>query len=130
MKSNLVNANCFRSLSPIVVLKPATRRQQNPQQSSGGSDRHPLRSELAASKTAQERLHQRYVELGKTILSLLQQFDVTMREATAGKLDSAVGEAANTAKKFDSHGLPLVPQPSANNGAMGTNNGHQLPIEP
>jgi hypothetical protein len=94
------------------------------------ADRNRLRAELAASKAAQERLHQRYVELGKTVLSLLQQFDITMREAMAGSPDSAVGEAANTAKKFDSHGLPLVPQPSGANGANGHHNGHQLPVEP
>jgi hypothetical protein len=94
------------------------------------ADRNRLRNELAGSRAAQERLHQRYVELGKTVLSLLQQFDITMREAMAGTPDSAVGEAANPAKKFDSHGLPLVPQPSGANGATGHHNGHQLTVEP
>ena len=94
------------------------------------ADRNRLRNELASSRAAQERLHQRYVELGKTVLSLLQQFDATMREAMAGTPDGTLGEAAKSAKKFDSHGLPLVPQPSGANGTNGHHNGHQLPVEP
>jgi hypothetical protein len=57
-------------------------------------------------------------------------FDVTMREAMAGSPDGTLGESTNTAKKFDSHGLPLVPQPSGANSANGHHNGHQIPVEP
>ena len=42
------------------------------------ADKNHLRNELASSKAARERLHQRYVELGKSILSLLQQFEVRL----------------------------------------------------
>jgi hypothetical protein len=89
------------------------------------ADRNHLRSEVAAAKVAQERLHQQYIELGKTILSLLQQFDVTMREAKSGRSESNPAEAANTSKQFDTHGRPV-----GLNGANGHHNGHELPLEP
>jgi|RhiMetdeSRZDD1v2_1073273.scaffolds.fasta_scaffold332472_2 hypothetical protein len=94
------------------------------------ADRNHLRSEVAAAKVAQERLHQQYIELGKTILSLLRQFDVTMREAKSGRSESNPAEAANTSKQFDTHGLPVAPRPVGLNGANGHHNGHELPLEP
>lgn len=93
------------------------------------ADRNHLRNELANSKAAHERLHQRYLELGKSILSLLQQFEVTMREVMHASSDGTSGEAANNAKKFDSKGLPIAPHANAHNGAE-HHNGHGLPVEP
>jgi hypothetical protein len=72
------------------------------------ADRNNLRSvlaaherELAASRAAEEdlkrqlgMLHQRYLELAKRVVSQLQQFDCTMREAIAGRPESTHGEPA------------------------------------
>src|SRR5262245_7244687 len=72
------------------------------------ADRNNLRSilaaherELAASRAAQESLnrrlgvlHQRYVELAKSIVSQLQQFDSAMREAMSDRSEITNGEAA------------------------------------
>jgi hypothetical protein len=104
------------------------------------SDRNNLRNilaaherELAASRAAQESLkhrlgvlHQRYIELGKSIVSQLQQFDSAMREAMSDRSESQNGDpGANS--QFDSNGLPVASRPNGQNGH------HQvrgLPLEP
>ena len=104
------------------------------------SDRNNLRNilaaherELAASRAAQESLkhrlgvlHQRYIELGKSIVSQLQQFDSAMREAMSDRSESQNGDpVANS--QFDSNGLPVASRPNGRNGH------HQvrgLPLEP
>jgi hypothetical protein len=109
------------------------------------ADRNNLRSilaaherELAASRAAEDNLkrqlgmlHQRYIELAKRVVSQLQQFDSVIREAMSGRPENA-GEAVNVpgVKQFDSHGLPIAPQPAASNGANGHHNGYGLPLEP
>jgi hypothetical protein len=111
------------------------------------SDRNNLRNilaaherELAASRAAQESLkrrlgvlHQRYIELGKSIVSQLQQFDSAMREAMSDRSESQNGEAASAPgakSQFDSHGLPVAPRPAGPNGMNGHHNGIGLPLEP
>ena len=110
------------------------------------ADRNNLRSllaaherELAASRAAEEdlkrqlgMLHQRYLELAKRVVSQLQQFDCTMREAIAGRPESTHGEPASGpgASQFDSHGLPIAPQTASPNVVNGHRNGHGLPLEP
>jgi hypothetical protein len=98
------------------------------------ADRNNLRMELGASRAAQEDLkrqlavlHQRYVELGKTILSQLQQFDATMREAIGE--NEANGDAAGPKRQFDGNGVPLdAAKPSgANRHSYGK---APLPVEP
>ena len=56
------------------------------------ADRNNLRSQLAASRAAQEelrqrlaRLHQRYIELAKRVVAQLHHFDSTMRDALRDK---------------------------------------------
>jgi hypothetical protein len=100
------------------------------------ADRNKLRTELEASKTAHEDLkrqlsllHQRYIELGKTILSQLQQFDITMREAMSERAETSNEQAAAPgSKQFDGNGLPIAP--AATNGMNGHQYGHGLPLEP
>jgi hypothetical protein len=100
------------------------------------ADRNNLRNELATSKAAHEDLkrqlailHQRYIELGKTILSQLQQFDITMREAM-GERGEGKGEAGPK-RQFDGNGLPTDAHPAKPNGANGHGYGRApLPVEP
>jgi hypothetical protein len=100
------------------------------------ADRSNLRMELAASRAAQEDLkrqfavlHQRYVELGKTILSQLQQFDTTMREAI-GERAEANGDTAGPKRQFDGNGVPMD-APVKPSGANGQSYGRApLPVEP
>ena len=95
------------------------------------ADRNNLRMELGASRAAQEDLkrqlavlHQRYVELGKAILSQLQQFDA-MREAIGE--NEANGDAAGPKRQFDGNGVPLdAAKPSGANRHRKA----PLPVEP
>jgi hypothetical protein len=90
------------------------------------ADRKRLRDQLAASLTAQEELrrrlgmlHQRYVELARTVVSNLHQFDNTLREAIGQKPE--VTNDAEPKRQFDSDGLPLSPPPlNSNHGGNGT----------
>jgi phage shock protein A len=108
------------------------------------SDRNNLRNllaaherELAASRAAQESLkrrlgvlHQRYIELGKSIVSQLQQFDCAMREAMSDRSENQNGEAASAPvakSQFDSNGLPVASRP---NGLNGHHQVRGLPLEP
>jgi hypothetical protein len=108
------------------------------------ADRNNLRSilaaherELAASRAAQESLnhrlgvlHQRYVELAKSIVSQLQQFDSAMREAMSDRSKITNGEAAGVPgakSQFDNNGLPIASRPNGPNGRHQT---HGLPLEP
>jgi hypothetical protein len=78
--------------------------------------------ELAASRAAQESLnrrlgmlHQRYVELAKSIVSQLQQFDSAMREAMSDRSEITNGEAAGAPgakSQFDTNGLPIASRPN------------------
>jgi hypothetical protein len=67
------------------------------------ADRNNLRSQLAASRAAQEelrqrlaRLHQRYIELAKRVVAQLHHFDSTMRDALRDKPEPS-GESNNHA---------------------------------
>ena len=109
------------------------------------ADRNNLRSilaaherELAASRAAQDELkrllgtlHQRFVELAKRVMSQLQQFDSTMREAMSERPET-MGEGVNVPgakRQFDSNGFP-VSQPKASNGVNEHSHKHGLPLEP
>jgi hypothetical protein len=79
-------------------------------------DRNSLRDQLAASQCAQEELrrrlgmlHQRYIGLAKTVVSNLQHFDHTMREAMEEKPNGAEPQ-----RQFDNNGLPVEPQLNGN----------------
>jgi hypothetical protein len=107
------------------------------------SDRNNIRNilaaherELAASRAAQESLkrrlgilHQRYIELGKSIVSQLQQFDCAMRQAMSDRSESQNGAASAPVAKsqFDSNGLPVASRP---NGLNGHHQVRGLPLEP
>jgi len=106
------------------------------------ADRNNLRSQLEASRAAQEEqrrrlgmLHQRYIELARKVVSQLEHFDGTIRGALR-EAEGINGEAANIAmpeRQFDSNGLPAGPQPpsSSPNGLNGTTHGKgRLPLEP
>jgi hypothetical protein len=110
------------------------------------ADRNNLRNllavherELAASQAAEDNLkrqlgilHQRYIELAKRVVSQLQQFDSTMREAMAERPEAGNTKAPGAPgvkRQFDSNGLPAGPQPSGPNGINGHGEG-PLPLEP
>ena len=100
------------------------------------ADRNSLRNRLAAqereliaSRATQEdlrrrlgMLHQRYLELARKIVSQMEQFDGSIREALRERLPDP--------RQFDNNGLPTVPQPSPPNGFNGTNGKGPLPLEP
>jgi hypothetical protein len=100
------------------------------------ADRNNLRSQLAASRAAQEelrqrlaRLHQRYIELAKRVVAQLHHFDSTMRDALRDKPEPSSDEATTmpaSMKQFDSSGLPLGPQ--SPNGV--THGNGALPLQP
>jgi hypothetical protein len=93
------------------------------------ADRNNLRMELAASRAAQEDLKRQFAVLGKTILSQLQQFDTTMREAI-GERAEANGDTAGPKRQFDGNGVPMD-APVKPSGANGQSYGRApLPVEP
>jgi hypothetical protein len=110
------------------------------------ADRNSLRNRLAAqerelmaSRATQEdlrrrlgMLHQRYLELARKIVSQMEQFDGSIREALRERPDGNTEDAANIPdpRQFDNNGLPTVPQPSPPNGFNGTNGKGPLPLEP
>lgn len=110
------------------------------------ADRNSLRKRLAAqerdlmaSRATQEdlrrrlvMLHQRYLELARKIVSQMEQFDGSMREALQERPEENTENAANIPgpRQFDNNGLPAVPQPSAPNGFNGANGKGPLPLEP
>jgi hypothetical protein len=110
------------------------------------ADRNSLRKRLAAqerdliaSRATQEdlrrrlgMLHQRYLELARKIVSQMEQFDGSMREALQERPDGNTEDAANIPgpRQFDNNGLPTVPQPSPPNGFNGANGKGPLPLEP
>jgi hypothetical protein len=84
------------------------------------ADRISLRNQLALSLAAQEELrrslgmlHQAYIELARKVMSNMQQFDNTMREAMGERLESST-EAGNTEpiRQFDKNGLPAGSHPA------------------
>ena len=101
------------------------------------ADRNNLRSQLAASRAAEEDLrrrlttqHQRYIELAKRIVAQLHQFDSTMRDAvrerTEANTNYEMADMPASMKQFESAGMPggtESPGPSSNgvshgNGAL------------
>ena len=110
------------------------------------ADRNSLRNRLAAqerelmaSRAKQEdlrrrlgMLHQRYLELARKIVSQMEQFDGSMREALRERPDGNTEDAANIPgpRQFDNNGLPTIPQPSPLNGFNGGNGKGPLPLEP
>lgn len=110
------------------------------------ADRNSLRNRLAAqerdlmaSRAMQEdlgrrlaMLHQRYLELARKIVSQMEQFDGSMREALRERSDGNTEDAASIPgpRQFDNNGLPKVPQPSPPNGCNGANVKGPLPLEP
>ena len=95
------------------------------------ADRKNLQNQLAASRAAQEELHrrlgmlhQRYIELAKRVVSQLQHFDSTIRDAMAERPEGTSAEPENLSeskRQFDGNGLPVDPQPlsSVPNGLNG-----------
>ena len=88
------------------------------------TERNNFRTELAASKAAQEELrrrfgllHRRYIELARKVVSELHQFDSLMRDAIGEKAEVINDEAESTGpnRQFDNAGLPQ-PQSSPQNG--------------
>lgn len=104
------------------------------------TERNSFRTELAASKAAQEelrrrfeRLHRRYIELARKVVSELHQFDSLMREAIGERAEVISDEAEGSGPngQFDSEGLPIGPQPqsSPHNGNGTARAGGPLPLE-
>jgi hypothetical protein len=99
------------------------------------TERNDFRTELAASKTAQEELkrrfgllHRRYIELARKVVSELHQFDSLMREAIGERAEVINDEAESTKRQFDGDGLPQ-PQSSPHNGNGTVHARAPLPLE-
>jgi hypothetical protein len=97
--------------------------------------------ELVATRAAQDdlrrrlgKLHQRYLELARKVVSQMEQFDGSIREALRGGApDGNTEDAAGLKRQFDGNGLPVGPQqrsphPVGFNGAAQGNG--PPPIEP
>jgi hypothetical protein len=101
------------------------------------TERNNFRTELAASKAAQEELrrrfgllHRRYIELARKVVSELHQFDSLMRDAIGERAEVINDEVESTGpnRQFDSDGLPQ-PQSSPHNGNGTAHARGPLPLE-
>jgi hypothetical protein len=84
------------------------------------ADRNSLREQLAASLAAQDdlkrrlrMLHQRYIELARKVVSSMQYFDATMRQAMGERPEGST-EGTDAKRQFDGDSLPVQPQPNGN----------------
>ena len=100
------------------------------------TERNNFRTELAASKAAQEELRRRfgllhrYIELSRKVVCELHQFDSLMRDDIGERAEVINDEAESTGpnRQFDSDGLPQ-PQKAPHNGNGTAHARGPLPLE-